>query len=99
MGIQGVLYVSLLGSFSMRYTGGGETRAITEQESTSRRMWTFLQYLFAFSKRSVTQDEVIEVLWGDSDISNPTNTLKTLLHRSRQVLESMGIPDGKEALR
>ena len=99
MGIQGVLYVSLLGSFSMRYVSGETARTITEQESTSRRMWTFLQYLFAFSKRSVTQEEVIEVLWGDSDISNPVNTLKTLLHRSRQVLESLGIPDGKEALR
>ena len=55
MGIQGVLYVSLLGSFSMRYVSGETTHTITEQESTSRRMWTFLQYLFAFSKRNVTQ--------------------------------------------
>ena len=99
MGVRGVLYVSLLGSFSLRYVSGETTHAITEQESTSRRLWTFLQYLFAFSQRSVSQDELIDVLWGDSDISNPVNTLKTLLHRSRQVLESLGIPDGKEALR
>lgn len=99
MGIGGVLQVSLLGSFSMRYVDGETVHTVTEQESTSRRMWTFLQYLFAFSKRSVTQEELIEVLWGDSDISNPVNTLKTLLHRSRQLLESLGIPDGKEALR
>lgn len=98
MGVRGVLYVSLLGSFSLRYVSGEATHTITEQESTSRRLWTFLQYLFAFSKRNVSQEELIDVLWGDSDISNPVNTLKTLLHRSRQMLESLGIPDGKEVL-
>ena len=92
------LYVTLLGSFSMRLSQDGRERTVTEQESTSRRLWTFLQYLLTYSARNVTQEELIEVLWGDSDISDPVNTLKTLLHRARNMLESLGLPDGKRVL-
>lgn len=82
----------------MRLSQDGRERTVTEQESTSRRLWTFLQYLLTYSARNVTQEELIEVLWGDSDISDPVNTLKTLLHRARNMLESLGLPDGKRVL-
>ena len=94
-----VIRVSLLGDFTMRHCVGTEEYVLTERDSTSKLLWTFLEYLSFFSKRGVTQGELIEVLWGDSEGSrNPANTLKTLLHRGRAALERLGFPDGKQVL-
>ena len=90
--------VSLFGAFSLRRKFRGQEYLLTEQDSTSKRLWTFLQYLAAFHDRDVSQDELIEALWGDSESSNPVNTLKTLLHRGRLMLERLGFPDGKQVL-
>lgn len=88
-----VIHVSLLGDFTMRHCVGTEEYVLTERDSTSKLLWTFLEYLSFFSKRGVTQGELIEVLWGDSEGSrNPANTLKTLLHRGRAALERLGFP-------
>lgn len=92
------IFVTLLGSFSMRHVDNGQERIITERDSTSRLLWSFFQYLTVFHQRGVNQDELIEVLWGDSESANPANTLKTLLHRGRAALEGLGFPDGKQVL-
>ena len=95
---ENVLYVTLLGRFSLRRSTPEQDFELTEQDSTSKRLWTFLQYLAVFHQRGVSQEELIDVLWGDGDSSNPTNTLKTLLHRSRGAVEKLGYPDGKQVL-
>lgn len=56
--------VSLFGAFSLRREFRGQEYLLTEQDSTSKRLWTFLQYLAAFHDRDVSQDELIEALWG-----------------------------------
>ena len=93
------LQVRLFGRFEIQHGEGAQARVLTERDSTSKLLWTFLEYLMVFHKRGVTQEELIEALWGDlGGSSNPTNTLKTLLHRSRLALERLGLPDGKQAL-
>lgn len=93
------LYVKTLGGFSLRCSCGEVPDAeITEQDSGSWRQWAFLQYLCVFHQRRIPQEEIIDVLWGDAEISNPVNTLKTLLHRARLMLERLGLPNGKKAL-
>lgn len=93
-----VIHVSLLGPFSMRRETAEGPLLLTEQDSTSKRLWAFLQYMAVFHQRGVTQEELIEALWGDSDIGNPANTLKTLLHRGRSAMQQLGFADGKEIL-
>lgn len=92
------LYVTLLGRFSMRWPSYDGPGIITDQDSTSWRLWTFLQYMCTFHNKQITQEEIIDVLWNDVEISNPVNTIKTLLHRSRLMLERLGFPDGKQVL-
>ena len=93
------LTVSLLGQFTLRHEVDGKEYILTEQDSTSKRLWTFLQYLAVFSKRPVSQSELIEALWGDEDgSSNPANALKTLLHRVRSMMEQLGFADGKQVI-
>ena len=93
------LYVKTLGGFSLRYSHlGGPKTELSEQDSGSERQQAFLQYLCVSHQRRIPQEEIIDVLWGDDEISNPTNSLKTLLHRTRLALERMGFPDGKKTL-
>ena len=54
-------------------------------------MMLLLQYLISQRGREITQNELIDLLWSDS--RNPANALKTLVHRTRAVLDDM-IPDG-----
>lgn len=94
-----LLSVSLLGNFAMRHQVGGIEYVLTEQDSTSKRLWTFLQYMAAFSDRPVSQSELIDVIWGDDETSaDPANALKTLLHRARNAMEQLGFPDGKKVI-
>lgn len=93
------LYVKTLGGFSLTYTPpDGREREIGERDSGSWRQWAFLQYLCVCHRRSVPQEEIVDILWSDADVNDPANTLKTLLHRARQTLERLGFPDGKKAL-
>ena len=85
MGTADTLHISMFGSFTMTRRVAGETLVVTDQSSSSKKLWTFLEYLIAFRSKVVSQDEIIDVLWGDSDIDNPVNTLKTLLHRARHA--------------
>jgi DNA-binding SARP family transcriptional activator len=80
--------ITTLGEFSIAY---GENN-IAEKDKRSKKMWTLLKYLTAFIDKNVTQAELIEVLWGDEDIHNPTGALKTQLHRLRATLSVLGIP-------
>ena len=97
--VENLLSVSMLGGFTMRHQAGGIEYVLTEQDSTSKRLWIFLQYLAAFSGRPVNQSELIEVIWGDDEASaDPANALKTLLHRARNAMEQLGFPDGKKII-
>lgn len=94
------LYVKTLGGFSLRRTcAEDQDIEITEQESNSWRQWTFLEYLCVYHRRSVSQEEIIDVIWGGLEVGNPVNTLKTLLHRARLTLERLGFSNGKDILR
>lgn len=94
----GTLQVTMFGSFSLTHCDGAKTYSITDQTSSSKRLWTFLQYLIHHHSGAVTQDTVIDLLWKDAETDDPANTLKTLLHRARKSLESIGFADAKQVL-
>lgn len=90
------LRVCLLGGFKI---SRGNGRFITDMDSTSKRLWAFLGYISVFHRRLVSQEELIDALWGDVDSVNPANTLKTILHRARNAMEEhLGFADGKNVI-
>lgn len=93
-----ILHVTLLGPLSIRCGDGEHARIVSEQDSSSKRLWSFLGYLLTFHKKQVSQEELIDVLWEDASVALPANALKTLLHRARQMLETLGVGDGKQLL-
>lgn len=90
------LYVKFFGQFTLSCSDLSTTSAVRGQ--SSRRVWTFLQYLCAFHQRSVSQEDIIEAVWGETEVADPVGALKTILHRARMVLEGLGFPDGKKVL-
>jgi len=57
----------------------------------SKRLRTLFAYLITNNHREVSQNELIDVLWPDENIENPSNTLKTILHRARTAVAALGV--------
>lgn len=85
------LQINMLGGFSLRYN----ENVIDYQRSRSHKLWLILEYLITFRDKEITQNELIELLWGDEFTENPANTLKTLLHRLRNMLEELEFAPSK----
>ncbi|WP_409968082.1 BTAD domain-containing putative transcriptional regulator [Bengtsoniella intestinalis] len=95
MDSQTVLRVNMFGEFSMTY---GDT-TIMDQNSRSHKVWTLLEYVVTFRDKEISQNELIELLWPEEDdIGDPSNTLKTLLHRVRSQLGQLGEEDLRKAV-
>lgn len=90
--------VATFGEFSMSCTVNGKEYVLTESYSTSKRFWTFLQYMSVFHYRDIDQKEMLDVLWHNNESVNPGNALKTTLFRARAAMEELGLADGKEVI-
>ena len=81
------LRVRMLGSFSIEM---GE-QIIDDNRNRSRKVWLLLAYMIYYRNRSVTQEELTGLLWGEEESSaNPANALKTMFHRVRAMLDQLG---------
>lgn len=61
---------------------------ISDTEGRSRKVWLLLAYMIYNRDRTVSQEELVEVLWGkEPRSSNPTSALKTTFHRVRSLLD------------
>lgn len=88
------LKITTFGEFSISY---GD-KVITEHSKRSKKMWTLLQFMIANHNRTITQSELINLLWGSKSSENPVGALKTSLHRLRSCLSELGLPDGQEII-
>lgn len=85
--------IRMLGEFSLRFGGN----VITDAENRSRKVWTLLAYLICNRTRTVSQQKLIELLWGDDPSSaNPENALRITLHRLRSLLDQLWPGAGRE---
>lgn len=81
-----VLEVRMFGNFSVR-KGDQE---INDNDNRSRKVWLLLAYMIYCRSRSITQDELVGLLWSDGESSsNPLNALKTMFHRVRSSLNQL----------
>ncbi len=81
------LRVNMLGRFSIRR--GSET--ISDSDNRSHKVWLLLAYMIYCRNRCISQEELVQLLWGDSENSvNPVNALKTMFHRVCTMLDRLG---------
>lgn len=71
-------------------------------EHTAKRaskVWLLLVYLVCNRDRTVSQEELIQRLWGGNETNtNPAGTLKTTLWRARSILEELNPSLGHEMI-
>lgn len=87
-----ILKINMLGEFSLTYNG----KTISDQSNRSKKLWVLLEYLITFRDKEISQNDLVDLLWPDDEISNPINTLKTLLHRARASVAELGFSGGKD---
>lgn len=87
--------VRMLGEFSIQ---NGEAK-ITDQDNRTRKVWLLLAYIIYNRNRIISQEDLIDLLWHNSDSSsNPANALKTMLHRVRSLLNQLGQNAGHDLI-
>ncbi len=78
--------IHMLGDFTLQ----AQTEQISDNENRSRNVWLLLAYLIYNRHRVISQNELMDLLWGDSSRgSNPTSALKTTFHRVRSTLDRL----------
>ena len=63
------------------------SHALSDKIIRRGKVWITLKFLIANYKRSVSTEELIDILWGDSDnCDDPLNSLKNIVYRLRKTL-------------
>ena len=87
--------ICMLGEFTLQ---AGEN-ILRESGNRSRRIFGLLAFLICHRGQSVSQYRLIELLWVDhTEITNPENTLRILLHRTRSLLDQLCQGAGRECI-
>lgn len=84
-------YVEMLGGFSISFN----ERKISSYSNQAKKPWRLLEYLVANRSKSLSNMDLINTIWGEEGGSNPAGALKTLLFRSRKLLEPFDVPPQK----
>lgn len=89
------IQIRMLGEFSLHACGN----TISEAGNRSRKVWGLLAYLICNRDRGVSQQKLIDLMWGeDSGSANPENALRITLHRLRTVLDQLWPGAGRELI-
>ena len=91
-----ILQIQVLGKFTLRY---GDA-VISDEDDRSRKVWAVLAYLIYHRKQAVSQQELVDLCWGeDTRSSDPQNALKSVVHRIRATLDKLEPGLGRVLLR
>lgn len=86
--------IRMLGRFSI--TQG--QLSISDSFNRTHQLWNLLEYLIAFRSKTVSQEELISVLWPDESSENPANALKNLIYRIRTTFGGYGFPFARDMI-
>ena len=84
-----VLQFDLLGTFACREIKDGQAAGSIIPKKMGKKALSFLQYLIVNHNRNISAEELIEQFWPETDSSNPGNSLKNMMFKTRQILKTM----------
>lgn len=84
-----MIHFGMLGAFSY-----GDTEITLK---AGKKALSFLQYLIVNHDRSISSDELIDRFWAENNSSSPSNALRNMLFKVRNLLEDM-FPEKKDLL-
>ena len=89
-----VLHVQMLGEFSLSY---GDVR-ISDKSSRAYKLWQLIAYMIYHRRRTVSKEEMLQLLGDSGRYSNPSGALKTARMRARRMIEPISLAAGQELL-
>ena len=89
--------ITMLGKFTIFGPGMAAPKAVS-LTGRARRLWILTAYLILNRERGVSARELIDLLWPDSESSDPIATLQNNISRARNALEELGLRDGKKLI-
>ncbi len=84
-----VLYVRMLGGFSMRWN---ETLIAGGSKSSESQFIYLLQILIHNRESGVSRDRLEELLFEDRELNNPHHALQSIIYNTKKKLERAGLP-------
>lgn len=88
--------IKVLGGLEIRYKD--KVIGVNESKTKSNKMWALFEYVLLNRSRKLSQEELIEMLWPDMEVSNPANSLKGLIFKLRKEIDSLGFLPGKQVI-
>lgn len=88
------IVICMLGRFSISQ---GEL-SIGDSYNRTHQLWNLLEYLIAYRSKTVSQEELISVLWPDESSENPANALKNLIYRIRTTFSGYGFEFARDMI-
>lgn len=87
--------VKMFGDFTVSM----DNVTISDSDNRSKKLWLLLAYILFNRNRVLKQNELIELLWSESERgANPTGALKTLFYRLRSELDKLFDGAGKQMI-
>ncbi|MBQ8929949.1 MAG: hypothetical protein IJ052_06090, partial [Oscillospiraceae bacterium] len=84
-----VLYVRMLGGFSMQWNGA----LVAGGSKANESQFTYLlQILIHNRAKGVTRDRLEELLFEDRDLNNVHHALQSIIYNAKKRLEKAGLP-------
>ena len=81
------IHIRMLGEFTLTC---GEC-VVSDKDNRSKKVWTLLEYLITFHAVEISRETLLGLLWPTAEGGiDSENALKTILHRARAVLDSLG---------
>ena len=80
-----LLKIRMLGELTLTL----DKHTISEDQNRTRKMWTLMAYLLYNRGRVVTQEELLELLWNNTERHNPVSAMKTAMHRTRALMDDL----------
>ena len=89
------LSITMLGPITLQ----AQTSCISENDNRTKKIWSLLSYLICQRGRIVSQQKLIELLWGEEPASsNPENALRITFHRLRSQLNQLWPTAGRDLI-
>lgn len=86
------LKIRMFGEFSIK----SEHYTLTASRQAGLTSFLLLGYLIANKGNDITGEMLMDVLWPDGESNNPSGALRTLLHRTKKMLEPFKIDEDEE---
>ena len=79
-----VVNVKMFGEFSIEY----KSQVLAYDDMRSEMVTKLLAYILVNNSKTISVQELIDVLWVDDEIINPVGALKNLVYRLRTILKT-----------